>query len=683
MKNKKTFYLTTPIYFPSGNWHLGTCYTTVMCDALARFKRMQGYDVFYLTGTDEHGQKIETNAKNAGVSPKEYVDEKVENLKKIWTLLGISYDKFIRTTDAAHEKTVQAVFTALYNKGDIYLSQYEGHYCVPCETFWTDAQLKDGKCPDCGREVKLMKEESYFFRLSKYQDRILKLYEDNAGFLEPKSRQNEMINNFLKPGLQDLCVSRTTLKWGIPVPFNTKHVVYVWLDALVNYISALGYATDDEKLFKKFWPADLHMVGKEIVRFHSIIWPAFLMALNLPIPKKVYGHGWITFSGDKMSKSKGNIADPVVLSGRYGVDAVRYYLLREIPFGQDGNYTNSIFLNRVNNDLANDLGNLVSRTTAMIGIYNGGILPKGDAKTDADAALIGEAEGLLSKVADYMDKLLAPEALNEINKLAQACNKYIDANAPWSLQKSGNTERLNTVLYTLAETVRFIAVALAPFLPDASEKILASFSVPKELSGFLSLKKFGGLKAGSTVVKLPPLFPRIDIEKELKYFEEESLKAEAKAEKGVEEKENKAAKNTAVNAQKGVEEKENRAAEKSAIEGENKASEDGTISIEDFMKIKLKTALVVACEKVEKSEKLLKLTLKLGEETRTVVSGIAHKYSPTDLVGKNVVLVANLKPAKLKGILSEGMILCAEDSEHNLSIVSPEDKGFEDGSTVR
>ncbi|MDR2090898.1 MAG: methionine--tRNA ligase [Clostridiales bacterium] len=731
MKNKKKFYITTPIYFPSGNWHLGTCYTTVMCDCLARFKRKQGFDVFYLTGTDEHGQKIQTNAEKCGVSPKEYVDEKVFKLKELWALLGISYDKFIRTTDEEHIAAVQKIFTELYEKGDIYLGEYTGHYCVPCESFWTDAQLIDGKCPDCGREVKLMKEESYFFRLSKYQAKIEKLFEENPDFLEPKSRRNEMINNFLKPGLADLCVSRTTLKWGIPVPFDPKHVIYVWMDALNNYVSALGYKSENPGLFEKFWPADIHMMGKEIVRFHSIIWPAFLTALDIPLPKKIYAHGWMTFSGDKISKSKGNTVDPVELSSRYGVDAVRYYLLREIPFGQDGNYTNSIFLNRVNNDLANDLGNLVSRTAAMISQYRGGILPAPSEYLPIDSALAAAAERLLPKITELADKLLIPEALCEIIGLAQACNKYIDECAPWALNKNGEKDRLDTVLYTLAETIRFIAAALSPFLPGTAEKILAAFSADKkELSGFDGIKKFGGLKAGSVITKIPPLFPRVDVAAELKYFAE---KDGAESAKTLEKPSGKGGEKSGIEPPETVGNSRKKSAEKSGIESpetlekscakdagkcaetaekscvkdagngvktlensceknigkngieppENKDADapgNGFISIDDFMKIKLKTAKVTACEKVEKSDKLLKLTLKCGEETRTVVSGIALQFSPAEMIGKTVVIVANLKPAKLRGIVSEGMILCAEDGEHNLAIVTADSA---DGGTVR
>jgi methionyl-tRNA synthetase len=632
---------------------------------------MQGADVFYLTGTDEHGQKIETNAKNAGQTPIAYVDQKVAKLKELWKLLNISYDKFIRTTDDYHVLAVQKIFAKLYEKGDIYLSQYEGNYCVPCESFWTEAQLKDGKCPDCGREVKLMKEESYFFRLSKYADAIIKLYEDNPEFLEPKSRRNEMINNFLKPGLTDLCVSRTTLKWGIPVPFDPKHVIYVWLDALTNYITALGYGSDDESLFEKFWPADIHMMGKEIIRFHSIIWPAFLMALDLPIPKKVYGHGWMIFSGDKISKSKGNTVDPFVLSGRYGVDAVRYYLLREIPFGQDGNYTTQIFLNRINNDLANDLGNLVSRSSAMIGQYNGGLVPKRPRVTDErDSALIAQAEGLLAKAAASVNGLEIPDALNEIIRLSQNCNKYIEVSAPWILKKNGDTARLNAVLYNLAECIRIAAVVLAPFLPETSAKILDSMSVGAELRTFASAEKFGGIEEGSVVVKIPPLFPRIDIEKEAGFFDgletEQAEKTAAQAEKDPA---------AAQKDGKGQAEKDGAAVEPK--------QDDGMISIDEFMKIKLKTAKVIACERVEKSDKLLKLTVRVGGETRTIVSGIALSFSAEEMVGKNVVIVANLKPAKLRGIMSEGMILCAEDDEKKLAIVNTDDADFKDGSVVR
>ncbi|MDR2046453.1 MAG: methionine--tRNA ligase [Clostridiales bacterium] len=699
MKKSEKFYITTPIYFPSGAWHLGTCYTTVMCDCIARFKRKWGYDVFFLTGTDEHGQKIETNAKKSGMTPIEYVNGKVAKLKELWKLLGVSYDKFIRTTDNEHIDAVQKIFARLYEKGDIYLGEYSGHYCVPCESFWTEAQLKDGKCPDCGREVKLTKEESYFFRLSKYRDKVMKFLEENPDFLEPKSRVNEMLNNFLKPGLSDLCVSRTTVKWGIPVPFDNRHVVYVWMDALNNYITALGCESDDRSEFDRYWPADLHMMGKEIVRFHAVIWPAFLMALDLPLPKKIYAHGWMTFSGDKISKSKGNTVDPVTLSERYGADAVRYYLLRAIPFGQDGNYTNAVFLNRINADLANDLGNLVSRTAAMIERYAGGVLPGAGEYAAADRELIERAEGLLTRITEHIDRLSAPDALGEIIGLAQSCNKYIDETAPWTLDKNGDGERLNTVLYVLAETIRIIAVATEPFLPETSGKILESLS-SKHRTDFGSIKKFGGIKAGVTVNKIPPLFPRIDIEKELKFLNgeisdtdkpngNEAEDGKKKALQTIERTARNGAEKSLESADCGVEKRDIETKNKSAGNaggevgsGAHETRNDGLISIDEFAKIKLKTAKITACERVEKSDKLLKFTLKCGEETRTVVSGIAHKFAPDETVGKTVVIVANLRPAKLRGVLSEGMILCAEDAEHNLAIVTT-DGDFADGCTVR
>ena len=474
---KEKFYITTPIYYPSGKWHIGTCYTTVVCDAIARFKRMSGYDVFYLTGTDEHGQKIEKVAKEHGESPKSFVDKQVATLKELWKKLDISYDKFIRTTDEYHEKAVQKIFAKLYEKGDIYKSEYEGWYCTPCESFWTKTQLSDGKCPDCGREVELTKESSYFFRMSKYKDRLIDLIENNDEFLQPKSRRNEMLNNFLKAGLQDLAVSRTSFKWGVPVPFDKDHVVYVWLDALTNYITALGYGTDDESLFRKYWPADVHMMGKEIVRFHSIIWPALLMALDLPLPKKVYGHGWLLLGSDKISKSKGNVVDPVVLSDRYGVDAVRYYLLREVPFGSDGMFTNYAFLSRINADLCNSLGNLLSRTTAMVNQYFGGRLPVTDKKTAYDAEIEKEINGLQGKMSENIDNLLIPEALEDVFALIGRANKYIDETMPWTLAKDENRrEELKSVMYHLIEVLRVAGLALMPFLPETAKRILSDVS---------------------------------------------------------------------------------------------------------------------------------------------------------------------------------------------------------------
>lgn len=643
------YYITTPIYYPSGKWHLGTCYTTVICDAIARFKRMQGKDVFYLTGTDEHGQKIENVAKEHNTPTKEYIDNVVSNLKDLWKLLDISYDKFIRTTDDYHEKAVQKIFEKLYEQGDIYKSSYEGWYCTPCESYWTKSQLVDGKCPDCGRPVELMKEESYFFRLSKYQDRLIKLLEENPDFLQPASRQKEMINNFLKPGLQDLSVSRTSFKWGVPVPFDQKHVVYVWIDALTNYITALGYGTDNDELFKKYWPADLHMMGKEIVRFHSIIWPAILMALDLPLPKKVYGHGWLMLDGDKVSKSKGNVIDPFLLSERYSVDAVRYYLLREIPFGQDGTYSNRAFLARTNSDLANDLGNLVSRTTAMVEQYFGGIIPKAKAATEFDKSLVEVATSVYATVCENVDNLLIPEAIDNIWAIIKRANKYIDETCPWLLAKDETKrDQLATVMYNLCESIRFATVLIQPFLTKCPEKIFEKLGIKDEkLKTFDSIQKFGANIDGLKVSKGEALFKRIDIEKELVALDkiaEDSKKVAEKTQK--EEKKEEKMQENVVNISE--------------------------ISIDDFAKINLRVGKVLACEKVEKADKLLKLTVDLGEEkTRTIVSGIAKWYTPEQMVGQSIVVVANLKPAKLRGILSEGMILCASDEEGNLSIVAP------------
>lgn len=652
---KEKFYITTPIYYPSGNWHLGHCYTTVICDAISRFKRMQGKDVFFLTGTDEHGQKIEDKAKEQGKQPKEFIDGLVDNLKELWKIMDISYNKFIRTTDEEHIKAVQKIFKKLYEKGDIYKSQYEGLYCKPCESFWTETQAKDGKCPDCGRPVEKVKEESYFFKLSKYQDRLLKLFEENPEFLQPNSRVKEMVNNFLKPGLQDLSVSRTSFKWGIPVDFDDKHVVYVWLDALTNYITALGYGSDNEELFKKYWPADVHMMAKEIVRFHSIIWPAILMALDIELPKKVYGHGWLLIGGDKLSKSKqenvrNEVVDPFILVDRYGVDAIRYFLLREIPFGQDGIYTNETFLNRFNSDLANDLGNLLSRTTAMISQNFEGIIPEVDKKEEIDNELINMATSLYDKVSSYIDKLQMPNALDEIFKVVQRANKYIDETKPWVLAKEeGGKARLSTVLRNLSEVLRIVATVLMPFITKTPAKIFEALGIKEIPTEFKDMDKFYLINKGSVVTKGAPLFMRIDIKKEneeLTKIATEIAKKNVKKEVKVEEK-----------------------------------KEKELISIDEFDKVQLKVALVTACEKVEKADKLLKLTVKLGDETRTVVSGIAKNYTPEEMVGKKVVLVANLKPAKLRGIESQGMILCASDDKGNVILVRPE-KDIEDGSEV-
>ncbi len=693
----KKYYITTPIYYPSGNWHIGHCYTTVICDALARFHKLMGEEVFFLTGTDEHGQKVEKEAAKRGITPREFIDPLVAELKDMWRLLDVGYDRFIRTTDDDHIKGVQNIYQKLYESGDIYKAEYEGHYCTPCEAFWTDSQLVNGKCPDCGREVTTQKEESYFFRLSKYAPRILQLYGDNPEFLQPKSRVNEMVNNFLKAGLTDLCVSRTTVKWGVPLPFDKRHTAYVWIDALSNYITALGYGSGDDGLFRKYWPADLHMVGKEIVRFHAIIWPAILMALGLPIPKQIYGHGWLLIGGEKLSKSKENarpeLTDPYELVKRYGADAVRYYLLREIPFGSDGEYTTERFLLRVNADLANDLGNLVSRTAAMIVQNFGGKLPARGREEGPDGELIALAGGAYAKVKDAMERLNAPEALEAIFEVIGRANKYIDETTPWILAKDESKKpRLGAVLYNLAEVCRICAILLKPFLTKAPPLILKSFSCDEEAG--LDALAFGTLKEGAAVVKLPPIFPRIDLKKELAEVEKIVKARTPSAPAGQlpqtgEPREGGAG--SSPNGRGGAASASGNggaasaSGNKAASASGNGAAEDAKkpeIAIDDFGKVELKIGEVVACERVEKSDKLLHETVKIGEETRSVVSGIAKFYTPEEMVGKKVVVVTNLKPVKLRGVLSEGMILCADDGKGGLCIVSPE-KAIESGATVR
>ena len=639
---KEKFYITTAIAYTSKKPHIGNTFEVVFTDAIARFKKEMGYDVFFLTGTDEHGQKIQIEAEKMGITPKQYVDNVAGEIRQIWDLMGASYDKFIRTTDDYHEKSVQNIFKKLYEKGDIYKSEYEGMYCVPCESFFTESQLVDGCCPDCGREVKKTKEEAYFFKMSKYQDALMKHIEENPDFIKPESRKKEMVNNFLKPGLQDLCVSRTSFSWGIPVEFDKKHVVYVWMDALTNYITALGYDPEKEQtdLFKKNWPCDVHIIGKDILRFHTIYWPIFLMALDLPLPKQVFGHPWLLFGNDKMSKSKGNVMYADDLAKLFGVDAIRYYLLKEMPYAQDGSITYENIIARFNGDLANTLGNLVNRTVAMVNKYFGGTIPE-SFHGEFDDELKETALNTAKTVTEKMNEYKTADALEEIMVLARRSNKYIDETMPWALAKDESQKaRLGGVLYNLIESIRFIGVLLKPFMPETAKSIFEQINATD--TEWNSLESFGLTESGKNVGEGKPLFNRIDEAKKMKEIEEslEEVKEEPKEE----------------------------------------PKEENFISIDDFAKVEIKVGTVLESKRVEGADKLLVSKIKIGDEVRQIVSGIANYYSPEEFVGKKVCVVTNLKPVKLRGVMSEGMILAAGDKK-NLALISP-DKDIPDGTTI-
>ncbi len=651
--SKGKFYITTPIYYPSGNPHIGHCYTTVACDSIARYKRMQGYDVMFLTGTDEHGLKIEQKAKERGITPKQYVDEIVEIFKNLWKYMNVDYDRYIRTTDDYHIESVQKIFKTLYDKGYIYKGEYSGNYCTPCESFWTDSQLVEGKCPECGREVKQAKEEAYFFKMAPFAERLEKLLTE-TDYLQPKTRATELVNNFIKPGLEDLCVSRTTFKWGIPVPFDEGHVVYVWVDALSNYISALGYENEKYNDYDEYWPANVHMVAKDIMRFHAITWPALLMALDLPIPKHLAVHGWITFNGQKMSKSIGNVVDPFVLGERYGADSIRYHILREMALGSDSSFSNEIMINRINTDLANGLGNLVSRTVAMVEKYFGGTLPEEKTAGEFDDDLISIATSLRDKTDDFIEKTQINNALAEIFKVVSRANKYIDETTPWILAKDeANKPRLAAVLYNLLDTIRIVSTLLSAFMPSTMPKIWEQIGASSDETTYDNANKFNVLSQTVTVRKGEALFPRIDVEKEI-----EELNAIIKA-----------------NAEKAQAKEQNKA------NAEDKPEGVALIGIDDFAKVELRVANIVNCEPVKKSKKLLKLTLNDGDGERTVASGISQFYKPEELISHNVVIVANLKPAKLCGVESQGMILAADCPDGDVKVIFVDD--IPAGSKIR